>query len=222
MQITHLGHSCLLIETGGQRILIDPGNFSDFSQVQDLTLILATHQHPDHLDSETVPALLEANPKAQVVLEPAAAMTLRHAAPNLAARVKQLEPYEPLVKGRMKITPVGDQHAFIHDYVPRIHNLGLVIEAEGRKLFHPGDALDATGKCLEDIDILCVPINAPWARVADTVEFVRSMQPKAVIPIHDALLQPQGRAMYLGHVANFGLDGGVTVYDLVGKGPVEF
>ena len=28
MQITHLGHSCVLLETAGQRILVDPGDFS--------------------------------------------------------------------------------------------------------------------------------------------------------------------------------------------------
>ena len=29
MQLTHLGHSAVLVETAGLRILIDPGNFSD-------------------------------------------------------------------------------------------------------------------------------------------------------------------------------------------------
>ena len=29
MQLTHLGHSAVLVETSGTRVLIDPGNFSD-------------------------------------------------------------------------------------------------------------------------------------------------------------------------------------------------
>lgn len=221
MKIEHLGHSCLLIETGEQRILIDPGNFSRFEDVGDLGLVLATHQHPDHLDPEKVPDLLAANPQARVVTEPGAGTALINAAPQLAARVETLVAYQHIDSGDVRITPVGAEHAFIHDYVPRIHNFGLVIEADGAKIFHPGDALDATGKVLEDVDILCVPINAPWAKVADTVEFVRRIQPGSVIPIHDGLLAAQGRAMYLGHVANFGLDGGVTVHDLAGAGPIE-
>jgi len=64
MRITHLGHACLLVETGGQRILLDPGAFS--SRIVDVTgldVILITHQHADHLDLQRLPALLEINPR---------------------------------------------------------------------------------------------------------------------------------------------------------------
>ena len=44
MRITHLGHSCLLVETAGQRILIDPGVFSHgFEELTDLSAVLITH-----------------------------------------------------------------------------------------------------------------------------------------------------------------------------------
>lgn len=69
MQITHLGHACLLVEVADQRILIDPGNFSEFDEVSDLTAVVVTHQHADHLDPERAGALLEANPGARVLLE---------------------------------------------------------------------------------------------------------------------------------------------------------
>ena len=62
MIVTHLGHSCLLVEAGGARLLIDPGAFTTgFEELTDLDAVLVTHQHPDHLDVERLPLLLESN-----------------------------------------------------------------------------------------------------------------------------------------------------------------
>ena len=71
MRITHLGHSAVLVETDGARVLIDPGNFSDgWHGLTDLDAVLITHQHPDHADPAHLPALVEANPGAKVYVEP--------------------------------------------------------------------------------------------------------------------------------------------------------
>lgn len=221
MQITHLGHSCLLIEVAAQRLLIDPGSFSDVSTVQDLTAVLVTHQHPDHLDPDAVQALLADNPQAGLWLESGAADTLTSAQPRLGDRVRRMSQGSVVEIGDVRVTPVGQRHAFIHDYVPLIDNLGLVVRADGEPtLFHPGDALDAEHELLDHLDLLCVPVNAPWARVGDTVGFVRRLAPARVIPIHDGLLNDTGRGMYLGHIGGFGAEGGVEVLDLRGQGAV--
>lgn len=218
MQLTHLGHSCLLVESGDQRLLIDPGTFSDFDQVRDLTAILVTHQHPDHLDPARFDALREGNPAANVLLEPAAADAI--ASDSGTQGVERLDTGLEVHLGPVSVRAVGEMHAAIHDYVPHITNRGLLISApDGPSLFHPGDALDADlGEV--NVDLLAVPVNAPWAQIADTVEFVRRIGPQRVIPIHDGLLNDTGRGMYLGHVQNFGADGGVEVLDLRGQGSV--
>src|SRR5665647_977329 len=80
MRITHLGHACLLVETSGQRILIDPGAFSPgIEDVTGLHVILVTHQHGDHVDLQRLPAVLEANPQARLYAEPQAAAVMEEA-----------------------------------------------------------------------------------------------------------------------------------------------
>lgn len=105
----------------------------------------------------------------------------------------------------------------IHPYLERIDNRGVVLSATGEPtLFHPGDALDADPG---EVDLLCVPVNAPWSNVAETVEFVRRVAPaRGVVPIHDGLLNDWGRGFYVQHIGGYGADGGVEVFDLRGAG----
>jgi L-ascorbate metabolism protein UlaG (beta-lactamase superfamily) len=215
MRIAHLGHSCLLVDIGGQRILIDPGGFSPgIVDVTGISVILVTHQHADHIDLQRLPAVLETNPQARMYAEPQAAALMEGA--GIAAELTVSG--STLAFGGVQVTPVGQQHALINEALPRVGNLGVVLRSAGEpSLFHPGDAYDAEPG---QVDILAVPLNAPWAASRDTVAFVRRISPRVSIPVHDALLSGIGRRLYLSHVESFGPDG-MEIRDLSDGVPTE-
>lgn len=194
MQITHLGHSCVLIETGGQRVLIDPGNFSTgWHQLTDLDAVLVTHQHPDHADPEYLPRLLAANPQALVAVE--------HTVPGLVdlpQRTRALGPGETLDIGALQVATIGGQHAVIHRDYPRIGNVGFVLRAEGEpSVLHPGDCLDAVA---DGIDVVLVPAFGPWSATKETIEFTRAVGAPRGFLIHDGLLNERGLGLISTHV----------------------
>ena len=209
MRVTHLGHACLLVETADRRVLIDPGSFSHgFEQLTGLDAILVTHNHVDHFDPEAVAALVRSNPSTPVHTDPLTAQKLREEGLD-AVPTRQGEPFEV---GDVTVTPVGELHAFNHEAMPRIPNVGVVLRADGEpSLFHPGDAYDADPG---PVDVLAHPLNAPWAASRDSIAFVGRIAPKVVIPIHDALLSDVGRDMYATHVRNLAGVEGLDYTDL--------
>lgn len=208
MKLTHHGHSCIELAVADATILFDPGTFSDFDDVRGVDAIVVTHQHPDHLDPQRLDDLRAANPDAAWYAEPQTAQQLREAGVEATSthagthyRVKQAV-----------LEAVGATHAEIHPYIERVGNVGMLVTADDEpRLFHPGDSLEGRP---EDIDYLCVPISAPWSAVKDTIAFVRALQPGHVVPIHDKVVAEVAREIYLGHIRDHGLDGGVDVIDV--------
>lgn len=192
MHITRYGHAALLVEADGTRLLIDPGSFcgAHVFELAQLDAILITHEHPDHCDPARVGALLEANPTTPV-FAPASVIELLELADG---RAHPVTPGKTITCGPITVEPVGTTHQQILPTIPRCANSGFIFTGpDGTRLFHPGDSYETIPN---DIDVLAVPLHAPWGKIHETVTFVKAVAPARMFPIHDGFLQESGRALY--------------------------
>ncbi|RZS87601.1 L-ascorbate metabolism protein UlaG (beta-lactamase superfamily) [Motilibacter rhizosphaerae] len=198
MKITKLGHSCLLVEEAGARILVDPGAFSAWDDLDGLDAVLVTHQHFDHVVPDKVQGLLDRNPGAQLVVDPGTAEVLGQQGVQGAKVLGAGETVD--VKG-VEVRGSGRDHALFHEDAGTIPNTGYLI---GGRLFHPGDALTVPDFAVE---VLAVPVVAPWSSIRETIDFVRAVGAGTVFPIHDAIIVEGARPIYDDTVEGLGLQG---------------
>ena len=174
--ITKLVHACLLVETNGKRILLDPGGFTwdddrfDPSMVERVDRILITHEHADHVSFDFVRAALERSNGAEV-----------ETTPSLQAILAE--------DGIDSVTTGTPQFVSPHERIPLgpgPQNTGFHVEYV---LSHPGDSHSFN----ETMPILAMPFAAPWGSLTAGADRARLVKPKYVVPIHDWFLSPGGR-----------------------------
>ena len=168
-------------------LVVDPGSFSAADALEGADAVLITHEHVDHVVADRLRAAIQRNPDLRI-------WSTRTVAGSLTgAHVEAVADGEAFsIDGRFDVQVRGEWHAVVHPDVPRILNVGFVVDG---LVFHPGDAFTLPA---QPVDTLLVPVHAPWSKVAEVIDYVRAVKPRQVIPIHDGLLNDVGLALVDG------------------------
>ncbi|MCX4514581.1 MBL fold metallo-hydrolase [Streptomyces sp. NBC_01619] len=195
MKLTKKSHACVRLEKDGRTLVIDPGVFSEPDAAAGADAVLVTHEHPDHFNEERLRVALDASPGTEI-------WTLRSVAEQLSAafpgRVHTVGDGDTFTAAGFDVQVHGELHAVIHPDLPRITNVGFLVDGS---VFHPGDALTVPGR---PVDTLMLPVMAPWNKVSEVIDYVREVAPRRAIDIHDALLTELARPLYDTHIGNLG------------------
>jgi L-ascorbate metabolism protein UlaG (beta-lactamase superfamily) len=199
MRIVKFGHACVRVEHDGVAVVIDPGVFTEVGAVDGADAVLITHEHADHY----LPDNLRAT-DAPVFTIDAVAARIRDDAPDVAERVRVVGPGQEFDAG-LPVRAVGELHAVIHPEFPRFFNSGYVLTAGDEKVYHPGDALTPPD---EEVDLLLVPVSAPWMKASEAIEFAREVKAPRNLAIHDRIYSEAGLGIVDGHMNAFLPDAG--------------
>src|SRR4051794_13991475 len=183
MRITKFGHACVRLEHDGKVVVVDPGMFTDAEAIDGADSVVITHEHPDHYLAEHL-----GRTDAPVFTIAAVADKIRADAPAVGERVTVVAPgaaFDPGFPARS----VGELHAVIHPGLPRFYNSGYLFDLGGTPVFHPGDSLTVPE---QQVDVLCVPVCAPWMRAAEGIDFARAVGAPKNLAIHDRIYSEAG------------------------------
>lgn len=179
MQITKFSHSCILLDDGQTKILFDPGLYSNIPELQ-VDAIVITHVHQDHLDTDKHKLLLQNTPRIITNTEVKEELD-KH---NISCEI--VEQGTKVTVGTFSLEAYGDEHAIMHPDLPKFQNTGYLVND---KIFHPGDSLFVPPK---DLEVLLLPVAAPWSKVSETLDYITATKAKINFPIHDAFITDGG------------------------------
>jgi L-ascorbate metabolism protein UlaG (beta-lactamase superfamily) len=190
MRVTFLGHSCFLVEAGGSRLLLDP-NLSENPQapmrVDDVRCdyVLVSHGHEDHsCDAVEIARRCDATIIANYEL-----------AEYFAAQGAKAHPMNPggghtFPFGRVKLTLAHHTSSVRAGLDPVYLGVacGLMVQADGRTLYHAGDTalfLDMQLIGQAGLDVALLPIGDNFTMgPEDALTALDFLKPKVAVPMH--------------------------------------
>jgi L-ascorbate metabolism protein UlaG (beta-lactamase superfamily) len=207
MELIKHGHACVVLCDGDRRLVVDPGAFTEESALDGATAVLITHEHPDHFVPDRLRAAMDADPALEIWTNQSVAAQLE----GLGTRVHVVGHGDAVTVAGFDVHVHGELHAQIHPEIPRIPNIGFLVDG---LVFHPGDALTVPD---EPVATLLLPVHAPWSKAAEVIDYVREVHADQAYAIHDVLLSDTGLGLFAGLLGERG-PGTPTPYSRLAPG----
>jgi len=183
MKITYLGHSCFFIESGDNRIIVDP--FYDEANFNpNPTHVVVTHAHADHIGN-SLALCKKYKSKFISTFEIANYLEAQGAPDAYSMHIGGFVDFDGF---KLKFVPA------FHGSSDGINNIGIaagiVINIEGKNLYHSGDTglfgdMELIAK-RSPIDIAFLPIGGNFTMDIDDASYAvkELIKPKIAVPMH--------------------------------------
>lgn len=191
MKIKFIGHAAFYIESGDYRLLIDPfisnnpNSNIDKELLKDITHILITHGHGDHLgDAINIAKQCDAT----VICNFEIGNYLSSF--NIKVHTMHIGGTYNFDFGRIKMTPALHGSGINHNgtMICGGNPCGYLIKSMNKTIYHAGDTgltMDMKLLAIDDIDVAMLPIGGNYTMdIYDAIRAVDFIESKKVIPMH--------------------------------------
>lgn len=199
-QIRRLTDSCLHVVTDEAATIFDPGFHTfldggfDLATIGEVTRVLVTHEHGDHVHPDFVKWILDRGDDIRVHSNQAVADLLASSDIDVSIDPPPGVSVEDVLHGKIPNGAQPPNRAFTIDSL----------------LTHPGDSREPTATA----PVLALPLMVPWDSATGAVEFARRLAPRQIVPIHDFYMSDSGRSWIRGMVRSALAGDDIEVVDL--------
>jgi L-ascorbate metabolism protein UlaG (beta-lactamase superfamily) len=182
VEMFFIGHGSLMFRTNDFVIHIDPVKSSGkYDNLPKADLILVTHEHYDHLDTELINTL-----RKQTTV-----MFCNGAAASKVPWAQIMKPGDIKTAGNVTVESVPaynivNERAKGQPFHPKGVGNGYIVKIGDKKFYIAGDTENTPEmKALKGIDVAFLPMNLPYTMTPSMVaDAVKAFRPKILYPYH--------------------------------------
>lgn len=183
MKLTKLEHAALILDVSGRKLFIDPGSFTTaLTDTANAVAVVITHEHGDHWTPDQLDRILAMNPGVPI-FAPAGV-----AAAASGYDVTVVADGDTAEAGPFTLRFFGARHAVIHESIPVVDNIGVLVNGE---FYYAGDSFTIPDGV--QVGTLAVPAAAPWMKISEAIDYVLALKPRRSFATHEMLLSRAGK-----------------------------
>jgi len=177
--IKWMGHAGFLIKTNGRNVYVDP---HEGEHEEKADLILITHSHFDHCDTDKISELRKAD---TTIIAPEDCVS------KIGGSIRTLKPGQEMTFGDLKIKAVNAYNVKRfrspgNPFHPKGFGVGYLVIAGDKTVYHAGDTdLIPEMKQLGHVDVALLPSGGTYTMDnPEAAEAALEIKPEVVIPMH--------------------------------------
>jgi L-ascorbate metabolism protein UlaG (beta-lactamase superfamily) len=179
-----INHATLALEWKGLAVYVDPvGGAARFAKLPPAAIVLLTDIHGDHLNADTLKALVQANTK--LIAPPAVVEQLPADLKTGVITISVGQNTNVLGVG-VEAMPAYNLTTERMKFHPKDRGVGYIITFGGKRVYMSGDTEDIPEmRALKNIAVAFVCMNLPYTMtVEQAADAVRAFRPQIVYPYH--------------------------------------
>ena len=184
VRFTCIKHASIQINYNGLQIQVDPVGKgmkpeTDYSQFPKADIILITHEHHDHFDSDAIAQLTKTSTK--IYLNPAV-----HKMLGSGKALKNGDKVKVANDITIEAVPAYNTTPGREQFHPKGRDNGYILTLDGMRIYIAGDTEDIPEMAnIKDISIAFLPCNQPYTMtIEQAANAAKIIKPKVLFPYH--------------------------------------